>query len=96
MTRSSKEYTTYDARIVERILHDSRTEEARKDRDVINHLWRNLDRGLESSLISTADILKEAIVGAVGNKEIILVFDNATTVNQVMRPRFKRLAKKKF
>lgn len=94
VTRSSKEYTTYDARIVERILHDSRTEEARKDRDVINHLWRNLDRGLESSLISTADILKEAIVGAVGNKEIILVFDNATTVNQVMRPRFKRLAKK--
>lgn len=94
VVKNSNEYTTYDARIIERILHDSRTEDARKDRDVINHLWRNLDRGLEPSLLSTAEILKEAIVGAVGNKEIILVFDSATTVNQVMRPRFKNLAKK--
>lgn len=93
---SSGEYSTYDARIIERILHDSRTEEARKDRDAINHLWKNLDRGIEPSLISTAEILKEAIVGAVGNKELILVFDSATTVNQVMRPRFKNLARRVF
>lgn len=94
--RPTGAYTTYDVRIIEKILHDSRTPEARADREKILTQWKYIDQGIEPSLISTAEILKEGIVGAVGKNQIILIFDDATTVNQVMRPRFKRLAKKIF
>lgn len=94
--RPTGAYTTYDVRIIEKILHDSRTPEARSDREKILTQWKYIDQGIDPSLISTAEILKEGIVGAVGKNQIILIFDDATTVNQVMRPRFKRLAKKIF
>lgn len=94
--RPTGAYTTYDVRIIEKILHDSRTPEARADREKILNQWKYIDQGIDPSLISTAEILKEGIVGAVGKNQIILIFDDATTVNQVMRPRFKRLAKKIF
>lgn len=94
--RPTGAYTTYDVRIIEKILHDSRTPEARADREKILTQWKYIDQGIDPSLISTAEILKEGIVGAVGKNQIILIFDDATTVNQVMRPRFKRLAKKIF
>ena len=43
---ANDEYSRYSVTVLERILHDSRTEEAREDKVRIMNLWKNLDRSV--------------------------------------------------
>ncbi len=87
-------YLTYDSKIIETILHESRSEDARNDAKRINQLWNNLSRGVRKELLGVVDILKEGRIAAVGNKEFIIVFKSTALCNQVMRKSFKNDALK--
>lgn len=86
--------SSYDVKVIEGILHESRTEAARNDAKRINQLWINLGRGISPELMGVVETLREGKIAAVGNKELILVFSSSTLCNQVMRPRFKNDAMK--
>ena len=87
-------YSSYDVKIIEGILHESRTEAARNDAKRINQLWNNLSRGATPESLGVIDTLREGKITAVGNKEFLLVYANATLCNQVMRTKFKNDALK--
>lgn len=87
-------YATYDYKIVERILHESRTEAARNDAKRINQLWLYLNRGVEPELLGLVETLRAGKIAAVGNKELILVYPTCVLCNQVMRTSFKNDAMK--
>lgn len=83
-------FSSYDIRIVESILHQSFTEEARNDMKRINEIWPNLDKEASSKDMGIVEILKEGKIVAVGNKEFIITYKSATLCNQVMRFAFKK------
>lgn len=87
-------FATYDCKIVERILHESRTEAARNDAKRINQLWLYLNRGVEPELLGIVETLRTGKIVAVGNKEFIIVFPTSILCNQVMRTSFKNDALK--
>jgi DNA polymerase-3 subunit gamma/tau len=87
-------FLTYDSKIIEGILHESRTEAARNDNKRITQLWNNLGRGIKPEYIGIVDTLKEGKVVAVGNKEFIIVFPTSILCNQVMRSTFRNDALK--
>ena len=78
--------------VVERILHDSRTQEAREDKVRVMELWKTLHNNATHEQLDIADLLQEGQIVAVGNKEFILVYPNASLCNQVMKIKFKREA----
>lgn len=84
------EYSRYDVSILERILHDSRTESARTDKTRIINLWKSLDRSSPKSLMHVASLLQSGKVVATGIKEFVLVYPTSTLCNQVMRLSFKK------
>lgn len=84
------EYSRYDVKVLERILHDSRTEDARTDKARIINLWKNLDRSVPKSQLHIATLLQDGKVVASGNKEFVLVYPSSALCNQVMRMSFKR------
>lgn len=86
------EYNSFSVSVLERILHSSRTQEARDDKGRIVNLWKNLTRNCPGELLSTAQILQDGQIVAVGNREFILVYPTVALCNQVMRPKFKRKA----
>ncbi|HHZ17714.1 MAG TPA: DNA polymerase III subunit gamma/tau [Acholeplasmataceae bacterium] len=85
-------FSNYQVEVVERILHDSRTVEARKDRVRVLELWKNLQNNATSDQLDIADLLQEGQIVAVGNKEFIIVYPNSSLCNQVMKIKFKREA----
>ena len=87
-------FAKYDIKDVEQILYDSRGAEARNDRVRILEVWRTLARGIQPDLIPLAEMLAQAQVAVVGNKELVLTYPNVSLCNQVMRMRFKREALK--
>lgn len=87
-----EEYNSYSVSVLERILHSSRTPEARDGKGRIINIWKNLTRNCSSDLLSTAQILQDGQIVAVGNKEFVLIYPTASLCNQVMRPKFKRKA----
>ena len=87
-------FAKYDIKDVEQILYDSRGSEARNDRVRILEVWRTLARGIQPDLVPLAEMLSQAQVAVVGNKELILTYPNVSLCNQVMRMRFKREALK--
>ena len=87
-------FAKYDIKDVEQILYDSRGSEARNDRVRILEVWRTLARGIQPDLVPLAEMLSQAQVAVVGNKELVLTYPNVSLCNQVMRMRFKREALK--
>lgn len=87
---------TYDVRIIERILHNSRSLESKQLKETLMETWSKMDEVSDPNLVSFAVILKEGTLSVVGEKELIIVFDDEVLVNQVMRPRFKKKAIKLF
>lgn len=83
---------TYDVRIIERILHNSRSLESKQLKETLMETWSKMDEVSDPNLVSFAVILKEGTLSVVGEKELIIVFDDEVLVNQVMRPRFKKKA----
>ena len=87
-------FAKYDIKDVEQILYDSRGNEARADKPRVLEVWRTLPRGIQPDLIPLAEMLQQAQVAVVGNKELIITYPNVSLCNQVMRARFKREALK--
>lgn len=87
-------FSSYNIKVVETILHDSRKVECRNDAKRINQLWMHLVNATKQDLRGTAELLRDGRVAAVGDKELILVYPNAALCNQVMRPKFKNVALK--
>ena len=88
------EYSNYSVTVLERILHDSRTEEARDDKARIVKLWKNMDRNVPQSQSHIASLLQDGKLVATGKKEFVIVYPNAALCNQVMRLSFKKDALK--
>ena len=75
---ANDEFSNYQVEVVERILHDSRTEEARMDRSKIIDTWKTLHNLVATEQLDIIDLLQEGQVVAVGNKEFILSYSNAS------------------
>ena len=87
-------FSSYNIKVVETILHDSRKDECRNDAKRISQLWMHLVNTTRQDLRGTAELLKDGRVAAVGDKELVIVYPNAALCNQVMRPKFKNVALK--
>ncbi|MCK9536428.1 MAG: DNA polymerase III subunit gamma/tau [Bacilli bacterium] len=85
-------FSNYQVEVVERILHDSRTEEARKDKIRVIEIWKTLHNNATNDQLDIVDLLQEGQIVAVGHKEFILVYSNTSLCNQVMKIKFKREA----
>jgi len=85
-------FAAYDIKDVEQILFDSQSPEARNDKNRVLEVWASLTRGIQYDLLPIADTLQEGQIVAVGNKELIIVFNNVALCNQVMRYKFKKEA----
>ncbi|MCK9471238.1 MAG: DNA polymerase III subunit gamma/tau [Bacilli bacterium] len=90
MDMANDEFSNYDVAVLERILHDSRSEIARNDKVRIMNLWKNLDRSVPNSQLHIASLLQDGNLVATGIKEFVLVYPNAALCNQVMRMSFKK------
>ncbi len=87
-------YLSYDIKVLERIMHDARGEEARNDLKRIQKLWEVIDRSVSPSDIGIAETLHLGKIAAVGSKEMIVVYEDCPSCNRVMRPSFKRKSMK--
>lgn len=87
-------FAKYDIKDVEQILYDSRGNEARADKPRVIEAWRTLPRGIQPDLIPLAEMLQQAQVAVVGNRELVITYPNVSLCNQVMRAKFKREALK--
>ena len=85
-------FAKYDVKDIEQILLDSQSEAARNDKARVGEVWRNLSKGIATELIPISQMLQEATVVAVGNKELIITYPYVNECNQVMRGKFKRIA----
>ena len=79
----------YDIDIIERILHNSRSEEARNDRNKVMSEWKTLDKGISVSLTKVAQLLMSATVSAIGKNEIIITYPSVSLCNHVMGQKVK-------
>ena len=84
------EYNGYDVKILERILNDSRTEEARNDKARIANLWRYLPTLAPSDKRVIAEVLAEGVICAVGKNEFVISYPSISICNQVMSKKFKQ------
>ncbi|MDD3999405.1 MAG: DNA polymerase III subunit gamma/tau [Bacilli bacterium] len=84
------EYNSYSVSVLERILHSSRTSEAREDKVRIINLWKTLTRNCKPENLNVAQLLQDGQIVAVGDKELIIVYSSAPLCNQVMKTKFKR------
>lgn len=84
------DYNGYDVKILERILNDSRTEEARNDKARIANLWRYLPTLAPSDKRVIAEVLAEGVVCAVGKNEFVISYPSISICNQVMSKKFKQ------
>jgi len=82
--------TGYDVKVLERILNDSRTEEARNDKSRLANLWKFLPTLAPSDKRGVAEMLAEGVINAVGKNEFVITYSSSAICNQVMSKRFKR------
>lgn len=88
------EYERYDISVIERILTDSRTAEAKEDKNRVVSLWSRLVEMTSPERRSVAEVLKDGVVSAVGNREIIIVYESPSVCKQVMKRSFRKDALK--
>lgn len=87
-------FASYNVKDIEQILLDSQSQDARNDKARVGEVWRGLSRGISPDMIPVAQLLLEATIVAVGNKELILSYPSVNECNQVMRSKFKKVALK--
>ncbi len=87
-------FASYNVKDIEQILLDSQSQDARNDKARVGEVWRGLSRGVSVDMIPIAQLLQEATIVAVGNKELILSYPSVNECNQVMRSKFKKVALK--
>ncbi len=80
----------YDVKVLERILNDSRTEEARNEKARIASVWRFLPSLAPGDRRGIAELLAEGVINAVGKNEFVLTYPSSAICNQIMSPRFKK------
>ena len=88
--------STYDVKVIEKILHEARTEAGRNDRERVTRTWRLLDSNTDPQFSGIADRLKQGRISAVGVREFIITFASSTLCNQVMKADFKAKAAELF
>lgn len=84
------EFERYDVKVIERILNDSRKEEAKNDKARIIGLWKVLVDKTPEERKGIAEVLQEGNIVAVGNREFIIIYNSASMCSQVMKRKFKR------
>lgn len=84
------EFERYDVKVIERILNDSRKEEAKNDKARIIGLWKVLVEKTPEERKGIAEVLQEGNIVAVGNREFIIIYNSASMCSQVMKRKFKR------
>lgn len=84
------EFELYDVKVIERILNDSRKEEAKNDKARIISLWKVLVEKTNEEKRGIAEVLQEGNIVAVGNREFIIIYPSASICSQVMKRKFKR------
>jgi len=85
-------FASYNIKLIEQLLHDSRSVEARNDKVRIEQVWKNMTRGARPEALSIIETLQTGMVAVVGNKEFVIAFPNVGLCNIVMRPKFKTAA----
>lgn len=85
----------YDIKIVERILHESRTQEARQDKAKIVNEWSRIPNyvGTNPALEATACLLRDGTLTANGHNELLIVYPEASLCNHLMSTRVHAEAK---
>lgn len=84
------EFERFDVGVIVRILNAARTQEARNDKVRISNLWKNLSERTSGDRKSVAELLQESEIVAVGDHEFIIVYENPSICNQVMKRKFKK------
>lgn len=76
----------YDVRIIEKILHESRTKECRSDRALLLDRWRSIATSSSSVLSPYARLLSSGTIVANGFDYLLVIFGNASICNYLMTP----------
>jgi DNA polymerase-3 subunit gamma/tau len=85
----TRRFLSYDVEILERILNDARTQEARNDNKRVLQIWEHIGENAPQEMRMVVDLLSKGKVVAVGNKQFIITYPTSTLCNQVMRTSFK-------
>lgn len=85
----------FDIKIVERILHESRTKEARVEKIKLVNEWSKISNsiGNNTALSATASLLRDGTLTANGQSEILIVYSDASVCNHLMSTRVHKEAK---
>ena len=77
----------YDAKIVERILHQARDRKCREEKVQILNNWHKMEVKVGHLLAPTAKLLSEGTLTANGFNELLIVFPHASMCNHLMEPK---------
>lgn len=77
----------YDAKIVERILHQARDQKCREEKINILSNWSKLEDRVGHLLSPTAKLLSEGTLTANGYNELLIVYPHASMCNHLMEPK---------
>lgn len=77
----------YDAKIVERILHQARDQKCREEKIAILSNWSKLEDRVGHLLAPTAKLLSEGTLTANGYNELLIVYPHASMCNHLMEPK---------
>ena len=77
----------YDAKIVERILHQARDQKCREEKISLLSNWSKLEDKVGHLLAPTAKLLSEGTLTANGYNELLIVYPHASMCNHLMEPK---------
>jgi hypothetical protein len=77
----------YDVKIVENILHESRTASCRSEKERLLNDWPKLEDKVGGLLMGTAKNLASGTLVANGNTHLLIVYEYAQICNQLMEPK---------
>lgn len=77
----------YDAKIVERILHQARDQKCREEKISLLSNWSKLEDRVGHLLAPTAKLLASGTLTANGHEELLIVYPHASMCNQLMDPK---------
>ena len=83
----------FDVAIVEKLLHDSRTDESRQAKAEIASGWTRLANSSNNTTAPIAKLLRDGMFVAFGNNTILLVYSLATYCNRLMTPKVHKEAR---
>lgn len=83
----------YDAKIVERILHQAREQACRGQKVNLLANWNRLDEKVGNLLAPIAKLLMDGKLTANGYDELLIIYPNASICNQLMSPKTHNNAK---